>query len=143
MNLSLWSFAQFRSAKGRESITDWRKGLSPARRARLDVFLDRIAKMHKWPPGICDPIRGHSGFWELRWTAEKVEHRIFGYYGGSLCFVMLVGCTHKGKVYDPQSAFETMEDRKERIDRKEGTLSHYELVKFGRNTEQRIPTRPS
>jgi hypothetical protein len=131
MNMWVWRFWQFRSVNGRESISDWRKGLSPARRAALDHFLDRIAKMPEWPSGICNPIRGHPGCWELRWPAEKVEHRILGYYNGALCFVMLVGCTHKGKVYDPPSAFETMKDRKSKIDRKEGALSCYELVKFG------------
>ena len=132
MKSGLWSFKQFRSANGRDSITDWRKGLSPARRAIMDVFLDRISKMATWPSGICDPIKKHSGFWELRWTAERVEHRIFGYYGGLRVFVSLVGCTHKGKVYDPHDAFKTMRDRKSKVDREEGTLSNYELVEFGR-----------
>ena len=138
-----WTFEQFRSANGREAITDWRRGLSPARRAALDVFLDRISKMSAWPTGICDPITGHPGCWELRWTSEKVEHRIFGYYGGILRFVMLVGCTHKDGVYNPPSAFETMDDRKRKIETKEGTLSRYELVTFGGDEEQGIPTRPS
>jgi len=128
MNTRLWVFNQFRSANGRDVISDWRKGLSPARRAVLDVFLDRIAKMRAWPIGICDPIRGYSGYWELRWTAEKVEHRIFGYYGGPLLFVMLVGCTHKGKVYDPPSAFQTMNERNKKLTERKGTLSRYELV---------------
>jgi hypothetical protein len=131
MNSKLWTFEQFRSASGRDSITDWRKGLSPARRAVFDVFMDRIAKMRAWPSGICDPIKAHKGYWELRWTAEKVEHRIFGYYGGPLGFVMLIGCTHKGKVYDPPSAFQTMEDRKRKLINHEGTLSRYELVEVG------------
>jgi hypothetical protein len=131
MNQRLWTFKQFRSASGRDAIADWRKGLSPARRAVLDIFMDRIAKMKAWPTGICDPIRGYSGYWELRWTAEKVEHRIFGYYAGQLSFAMLIGCTHKGKVYDPPSAFETMQDRKSKITNKEGSLSTYELVNVG------------
>jgi hypothetical protein len=88
--------------------------------------------MATWPSGIRDPIRGHRGFWELRWTVERVEHRIFG-YGGPGVFVMLIGCTHKGKIYDPHDAFKTMRDRKAKIERKEGTLSNYELVTFGRD----------
>ena len=131
MNQALWNFKQFRSSSGRDSISDWRRGLSPARRAILDVFLNRISKMQAWPTGICDPIRGYTGYWELRWTAEKVEHRIFGCYEGPLLFAMLIGCTHKGKVYDPPSAFQTMEDRRKKINRKDGTLSIYELAKVG------------
>ena len=93
--------------------------------------MDRIAKMRSWLSGICDPIKGHSGCWELRWTAEKVEHRMFGYYGGPSLFVMLVGCTHKGKIYDPPSAFQTMEDRRGKIKAGEGSLSIYELLNVG------------
>src|SRR6266478_3313524 len=137
----LWTFQQFRSAGGRDSISDWRRGLSPARKAVFDVFMDRIAKMKTWPSGICDPIRGHSGYWELRWTAEKVEHRIFGYYGGPLLFVMLLGCTHKGKVYDPPSAFQTMKDRSGKLKNQEGVLAIYELVRIGGDEEQGVPTR--
>lgn len=123
---ALWRFEQFRSANGRDAIDDWRKGLSPGRRAVMDLFMDRIAKMQGWSSGTCDPLTGYSGYWELRWTAEKVEHRIFGYYAGPLKFVMLIGCTHKGKVYDPPSAFQTMLDRKGKLTRGEGTLSIYE-----------------
>jgi hypothetical protein len=147
MNTRLWTFRQFRSlANEKDSISDWRKRLSPARRATLDIFIDRIAKMSVWPRGICDPIRGkkYKGYWELRWTAEKVEHRIFGYFSGQFLFVMLVGCTHKGKVYDPPSAFETMKDLRRKLDdTKEGMLSVYEPVRIGGDEEQGIPPRPS
>ena len=91
--------------------------------------------MKSWPSGICDPIKGRSGYWELRWTAEKVQHRIFGYYGGPSQFVMLVGCTHKGKIYDPPSAFQTMQDRSGKLKFGEGTLSNYELLNVGGDDE--------
>lgn len=86
--------------------------------------------MAKWPAGICDPLRVYSGYLELRWTAERVEHRIFGYFKGTFCFVMLVGCTHKQRVYDPPSAFETMKDRRGKLDKGEASLTAYELVTF-------------
>ena len=123
----LWSFEEFQSPSGRNSISDWRRGLSPARRAVMDVFFDRIAKMEKWPTGMCDPIRGHHpGCWELRWVAEKVQHRIFGYYSGDRLFVMLIGCTHKQQVYDPPEAFQTLKDRKRKISQGEGAAVRYE-----------------
>jgi hypothetical protein len=122
-----WRFEEFTSAAKRRAISDWRRNvLSPARRAIFDTFLDRIAKMESWPTEICYPLRGYSGMRELRWTAEKVEHRIFG-YRGSKVFVMLIGCTHKGKIYDPREAFETMVDRYRKLQTGEGGLSEYEL----------------
>jgi hypothetical protein len=126
----LWRFEQFTSATERRAITDWRRNvLSPARRAILDTFLDRIAKMESWPIGICSPLRGYSGKRELRWTAENVEHRIFGYYSGPRTFIMLIGCTHKGKIYDPPGVFETMVDRSRKLQTGEGALSEYALSK--------------
>lgn len=137
-----WTFRQFISASGRESIADWRrKTLTPKRRATMDVFLKRIASMREWPTGICDPLTGHPGFWELRWTAEKVEHRIFGYYEGN-SFVMLVGCTHKGRVYDPPGAFTTLQDRYSKIKRGEGRIGDYTVRAVEGDEGQGISTRP-
>ena len=119
---------QYRSSNEREAIADWRKSLSPYRKAFLDGFLKRIANLQDWDGGLCKKIKGHPGCWELRWTAEKVEHRIFGYYDGPKVFAMLVGCTHKGKVYDPSDAFGTLKNRKAQIQKKEASLSPYEHV---------------
>jgi hypothetical protein len=126
-----WRFEQFTSATERKAISDWRRNvLSPARRAIFDTFLDRIAKMESWTTEICRPLKGrYSGRWELRWTAEKVEHRIFGYYSGPKVFVMLIGCTHKGKIYDPPGAFETMMDRLRKLQTGQGGLSEYAFPK--------------
>ena len=114
-------------------MNDWRRSLSPARRSVFDVFLDRVAKMDEWRDGICDSIKGQSGFLELRWTAEKVEHRVFGYDGTGKAFVMLVGCTHKGKVYNPPEVFETMKTRAAKIKNGEGTVAEYDAWLKRRN----------
>jgi len=101
--------------------------LSPARRAIFDTFLDRIAKMQSWPAGICGPIKNHAGCWELRWTAEKVEHRILGYFGEGKEFNMMVGCTHKGKIYDPPGVFEMLDQRKRQVQDGTGGLDEYTI----------------
>ena len=62
-----WRFKQFKPASGRRAIDGWK--LSPARRAHLDTFLDRIANKelnmmagctHKGkvydPPGIFETL---------------------------------------------------------------------------------------
>lgn len=134
----VWRFQQFRAWTGRKAIDDWRGKMSPARQASFDIFMDRIAKMEAWPSGTCDPIKGHAGCWELRWTAEKVEHRVFGYYGKEKEFCMMVGCTHKGKVYDPPGAFEMLDDRKSKVekgDKNIGGLDDYTVWATGKNEE--------
>jgi hypothetical protein len=121
-----WRLKQFRSISGREAISDWRRSLSPGRRAVMNTFLKRIIRMESWPTGTCNPIKGQSGKWELRWTAEKVQHRIFGYYDRD-SFVMLVGCTHKGRIYDPHSAFETLKDRFGKLFQEEGDICDFTI----------------
>ena len=121
----VWRFNQFKARGGRRAIDDWK--LSPARRASLDTFLDRIAKMQSWPVGICGPIGNHAGCWELRWTAEKVEHRIFGYFGFGKQYNMMVGCTHKGKTHDPPGVFETLDQRKRQVQDGTGGLDEYTI----------------
>jgi hypothetical protein len=137
----VWSFRQFKALSGRKAINDWRKGLSPARQATLDKFLDRVAKMQTWATGICDPIKNHAGCWELRWTSEKVEHRIFGYYRGEKEFVMLVGCTHKGRVYDPPGAFQVLDERKRKIENGEAELDEYRVWSDSSYEEQGLSPR--
>lgn len=121
----VWRFQQFKTWSGRAVIADWRNSLLPARKAVFDLFLNRIAKMESWPNGICDPIKKHSRCWELRWTSERVEHRIFGFYGAAKQFNMMVGCTHKGNVYDPPGAFDTLDRRKADVENGKGVLDEY------------------
>jgi hypothetical protein len=117
---------------GRLAIHDWRKAkLSPSRCAIMDTLLDRIAKMQSWPIKICGSLKNHPGCSEIRWTAEHVEHRIFGYIQSGNVFVMLVGCTHKGKVYDPPSAFDTMDDRKNAVEAGRAELCDYDIWSSG------------
>ena len=83
--------------------------------------------MDTWANGMCDPIRGN---WELRWVAENVQHRSFGYFGSAPhLFVMLHGCTHKGKVYEPQGCLETVDTRKKQIAQGKASTVAYELIR--------------
>jgi hypothetical protein len=92
----------------------------------MDVFLKRMVTMAVWPSGLWEPLKGYSGCRELRWTSEKVEHRIFGYQEADL-FIMLVGCTHKQNVYHPHGTFQTLKDRISKLDRKEAYICEYPL----------------
>lgn len=123
----VWKFKQFKTASGRRVICDWKKRFPSRRRqAIFDVFMDRIAKMNSWTVDDCKPIKNHPGCRELRWTAEKVEHRIFGYFGEKE-FFMMVGCTHKQKIYDPSSAFDTLDDRKKAVANRTGQVDEYNV----------------
>lgn len=91
----------------------------------MDVFLNDLAKVERWKPPQISSLKGDSytGLRELRWLSEGVQHRIFGEYDGEKRFAMYVGCTHKGKIYKPPSAFELA--RKRRRDRNNGIGEMY------------------
>ncbi len=40
---------------------------------------------------------------------------------------MMVGCTHKGRIYDPPGVFETLDARKDKVSRGEGGIDDYEI----------------
>lgn len=113
-----WKFLQYESPAGRKSIEDWRNEIprgSP--RADMDNFLKLLAKSTHWSNS--DDIRAlkgrrYRGLTELRWRSGRVPYRLIGYCQGqpgistSGEYVLLIGCTHNAKKYDPPSALETV-----------------------------------
>lgn len=97
----LWRLRQFRSKSGRPAIGRLARQTPPRPEGR-DGPLPQPPRPDEHLAGTdCRPIKGHPGCWELRWPADKVEHRIFGYFSSGKEFVMLAACTHKGSMYDP------------------------------------------
>lgn len=128
--IPLWKLRQYVSATGREAISDWRKSMPKGPfKAVMDTFLGNMVKLERWTPPRFEPMTGNlSGFHELRWKAGKIQHRLLGRVIGEREFLMLVGCTHKGDVYTPPSALETLIDRDKRIKTREATTSEYRVL---------------
>jgi hypothetical protein len=68
-----------------------------------------------------------GGLAELRWQSGGVQYRILGRRIGKNEFLMLVGCTHKQRIYDPPEAFKTAKRRLDEISKKEASYSEYKL----------------
>jgi hypothetical protein len=95
-------------------------------RANLRVRAAYLAKIPRveWDKKHFHRIKNGNGLSELKWKAEGKEFRAAGYdYKGY--FVMVLGFTHKQKVYDPpgwlESAKKNMEDAKS---------GYWDLVQF-------------
>lgn len=132
---------EYRSEMGRCAISDWRKTLpvgSP--RAFLDTNLKRMAKKADWVYPDIEGLHGNhlKGISELRWKCCGVPHRILGYTlrlptidtEGSISqgvFVMLIGCTHDKKKYDPTDALNTAAERRKNIEQGKASTSEYQL----------------
>lgn len=125
-----WKFLQYVSPMGRRAIDDWRASLNGAtRRADCDAFLRNLAKLKKWKYPNIDSLKGkkYSGFCELRWKSQNVQHRIGGYFADEQTFVMLVGWTHNAKKYDPPTALDLLPQRRNLLFRNEATLCEFTI----------------
>jgi hypothetical protein len=103
-------------------------GLSdiPKHRANMRVRVGYLAKFPRveWDKKHFHKIKNGDGLSELKWRAEGREFRAAGYdYKGY--FVMVLGFTHKGTVYDPPRWLESAKKN-----RKDATDGRWELVEF-------------
>jgi hypothetical protein len=115
------------SPAGNNKITDWYDGLSVQGRSDADEFIRDMRKTNDWKlPNYRPKLTGYRGLGELRWTSEKTEHRLVGYLRGGVFFAVM-GCTHKGKVYNPADALDQADKRKSQIENGRVTTVDYDL----------------
>ena len=125
-----WRLLQYVSSSGRRAIEDWRKQLPVgAPQAYLDTFLKLMVKRNKWEPPDIKPLKGRGvGLTELRWQSGRVPHRIIGYQTGEHEYLMLIGCTHNAKKYNPPDAIDTARRRREAIQKGDASSVEYKLL---------------
>jgi hypothetical protein len=115
------------SPAGNNKIADWYGGLSAQERSDADEFIKNMRRTKDWNMPYYRPkLTGYKGLGELRWTSEKKEHRLIGYLQGGVFFAVM-GCTHKGTVYDPADALDQADKRKAQIQNGKVTTVEYEL----------------
>ena len=132
-----WRFFQYESPAGRKSVDDWRKEMPIGLpRADLDNFLKLLAKSTEWSHPDIAPLHGrpYRGLTELRWKSGRVPYRLIGYsrrqpnppLPGE--YILLIGCTHNAKKYDPPSALETARRYREEILQGKARTCEYRLI---------------
>jgi hypothetical protein len=115
------------SPAGNNKIGDWYRGLSVQGRADADEFIKLMRRESEWKmPHYRPRLKGYRGLGELRWTSEKKEYRLVGYLHGGTFFAVM-GCTHKGKIYDPADALEQADRRKDQIQNGAAKTVAYDL----------------
>jgi hypothetical protein len=90
-----------------------------------------MKKLEVWGYPHLKPLHGKplKGLHELRWKSQGVPHRIGGYFASADQFVMLIGCTHNAKKYDPPDALsETILVRKKQLQNREASLREYKVL---------------
>src|ERR1039457_1076264 len=106
-------------------ITIWLVGPSEAR-ANMRVRVGYLAKFPRveWDKKHFHKIKNGDGLSELKWRAEGKEFRAAGYdYKGY--FVMVLGFTHKGTVYDPPGWLASAKRNKKYVND-----GYWEIVEF-------------
>lgn len=115
------------SPAGNNKIADWYRELSVQEKTDADEFIKLMRLTAEWKmPDYRPRLKGYSGLGELRWTSERKEHRLIGYLNGGT-FYAVMGCTHKGKVYNPADALDQADKRKTQIQNGTSTTVAYDL----------------
>jgi hypothetical protein len=124
--LALWNFRAYVSPTGRRSFEQWYNQIDPAAQAEFDTMVEFLSQRSRdeWRRPAFDLLSGKfRDIGELRFKAQKIVFRPFGFFGPQRQeFTFLVGATKKGQVYDPKSAKETALTRMREIQSGNGSV---------------------
>lgn len=113
-----WTFWDYLSDQGKNYIEDWvEKTLSVSEQEEFSALLRNLRNMDRWKhePFYKSISAGKTrGLGELRFDGDRKKLRVFGAdeKGSINRYVLLIGCSHKQRVYDPPNAMETAARRK-------------------------------
>src|SRR5437763_1542528 len=97
-------------AGGKGVITAW-LAKHPGARAKFRIRVRKLRLVPRVDWNTKQFRYLESGIAELKWDWEKKEFRALGFDHKGY-FVMVLGCIHKGKVYDPANWLDTAKTRK-------------------------------
>jgi hypothetical protein len=124
----VWVFRDYVSPSGRNQIADWYTGLRPQVKADFDRLIQILERTREWREPFFKRLKGkkYRGLGEFRWETARVQYRIIGCVGSrSGEYVLLIGCIHKGSVYNPPECLDTAVQRMKFLrDGKGGTRTH-------------------
>jgi hypothetical protein len=101
-------------SNGKGVITVWIAAYPGARaKFRIRVTNLRRVPQAQWKKQQFRFLGG--GLAEIKWKHADKEFRVVGFYRGGF-FLMLIGCIHKQKVYDPHDWLKTAKRRKGEVE---------------------------
>lgn len=87
------------------------------------VMLAQIP-FEQWKNGVLyKDLQSTGGLGEIRFTADNVEQRLFGFKSGDYEWTILIWSQKKGRRYDPRDAIERAVNRKNEV-LKDGTQTN-------------------
>jgi Gp49-like protein DUF891 len=126
-----WSFHDY--VDGGNPIEDWYvNDLLDGGRFGFDNLLKDSSKIKselQWSGFKYPPDLRKEKIWQLAFTADSKQYRVLGVFRPGRQAVLLIGCYHKGKVYTPPNALDTVLKRAKFL--REGKVSTRERkIKF-------------
>ncbi|MBS1842736.1 MAG: hypothetical protein JST77_18050 [Acidobacteria bacterium] len=121
----------FVAANGTNHVRKWYgKELSITEQATLDALLDALEKTAHWKFPEYKTLSGKhlKGLGEIRFSGDQRRQvRVIGCQWKETNFVLLLGCMHKGSVYEPASALDTAALRKKDLEHSRGSICEHEI----------------
>ena len=107
-------FLDYVTPSGNNDIASWYCLQSVDCRAAFDDLLDILSKKKIWSEPEFKRLDGGLG--EIRWRVGKVQYRMIGCaWKDPQGYLLLIGCTHEQKVYNPPDAIRTADKRRRGI----------------------------
>lgn len=110
-----WRFKVYVSSTGSEAL---QKDINGQDDTVIQCFKVRVRYLsntpkHDWKKPHARKLQGVTDIYEIRFKANGVEFRPFGFFGPSEKeFTILVWATHKQDIYDPHDAIKTADSRR-------------------------------
>ena len=114
----LWQFRCFLSEDGTDEIRAWYDVGSKQLQARFFGRLKTLAQLPRaeWNEKMYKDLRGPcSGLGEIKFFADKIQHRPLGFRSGNTEFTILFCAKEKGGKFVPLSACEKALARKSEV----------------------------
>lgn len=114
-----WTFRQYVSSRGVEEVTTWYDAQSAKTQAAFDQRLRALAQMqiHEWNDPYSKRLKGEgSGLVEIRFFADRIQHRPIGFFGPSRGeFTILICAAEQGDEFIPRDACAIAQRRKREV----------------------------
>jgi hypothetical protein len=127
-----WTFLTYVSPNGVQEVPQWYDAQSPKVQAAFDQRIRVLRQMepHEWVEPYVKKLRGQcTGLVEIRFKADRVQHRPLGFYGPSRSeFTILLCAREIGDRFDPLDACAIALRRKKDVTYNPGATRHIALV---------------
>lgn len=129
--MALWTFDCFLSESGRDLIDDWYLAQAPEVQAAFDTVIRYLGSQprEKWSRPYFSLLEGYEcdGIGEIRFKANRVQHRPLGFFGPQRLHFTIVICVMEKGGKLPKGTCRTASKRKYLVENEEGRAHECEF----------------